>query len=107
MIWHNRRGMEVLANWVVIWFIGLLVGGFILSILTRNTTLAFIMIFAAGATIGHFIFTATEGNRFPYYVLGSSFIVGWLIGSRHNYGLLILTFVLSIFIGYFSTKAAR
>ncbi len=106
-MWHNRRGMEVLANWVLLWLLGLLIGGFLMGLFTRSAALAFIIIFAGGAIIGHFVFTAKDGNRFPYYVLGASFIIGWLIGTRHNYGLLLLVYVLSIFIGYFGTKAAR
>tara|TARA_B100000315_G_C14434739_1_gene521862 strand:- start:108 stop:443 length:336 start_codon:yes stop_codon:yes gene_type:complete len=93
--WFNKKGFEFLTNWVLIFFIAILVLSFLLAIVIINVWVTFVIVLFAGVLLGHFIFTSKEGNRFPYYLLSFAFISGYLAGHKVGNAIIILV----LFIG--------
>ncbi len=91
----DKRGFGLITNWVVVFFVAILFLSFLLSIVIVNAWVNYLIVIFAGMILGHFVFTSSYGNRFPYYVLAFAFISGYLTGHRAGNGF----FLLAIFIG--------
>ncbi len=97
----SKKGFEFLTNWVVILFITILIVSFFVSLLVRNIFVSYTAIIIVGVVLGRFVFTATEGNRFPYYVLGFGFVTGWLLGYKVGNLFILLLVYITAFYGSF------
>lgn len=91
----NKKGFEFITNWVLVFFVAILVLSFLLSIIIVNVWVNYLVIVFVAVTLGRFIFTSTYGNRFPYYALSFAFVSGYLAGHRAGSGF----FLLALFIG--------
>ena len=95
----NKRGFEFITNWVVIFFVAILVLSFMLSIVITNQWVTYLIVIFAALILGHFIFTSKLGNRFPYYVLSFAFITGYLAGHKAGNWLVILVLFFGLIAG--------
>ncbi len=104
----NKKGFEFITNWVIVFFIAILVLSFLLSVIIVNAWVNYAVTIFMGVILGHFFFTSKYGNRFPYYVLAFAFISGYLSGHRAGNGfLMIAMFVGAIFATYKVMKATQ
>ena len=85
----DKKGLDFLTNWVAILFLLILVLSFLLSAVIVDQWVNYVIVVFAGAVLGHFLFTSREGNRFPYYILASALLAGYLAGHRAGNGIVI------------------
>jgi hypothetical protein len=81
-IFTNRKGIDFLANWMVIFFFAVLILSFLLSQILINQRVTYIIFIFAGLIIGRLIFTTRYGNRLPYYVISLALLAGFITGYR-------------------------
>ena len=91
----NKKGFELITNWVAILFFAILILSFLFSMLIVNQWVTYTIVVFVGVILGHFVYTSKYGNRFPYYVLSFGFLLGILVGHRAGNGLIII----ALFIG--------
>ncbi len=104
----NKKGFGLITNWVVVFFVAILFLSFLLSIIIIKAWINYLIIVFAGIIIGHFVFTSSYGNRFPYYTLAFAFISGYLTGHRAgNWFFLLALFIGVIFVTYRVLKSTQ
>jgi len=93
----NKKGFEFIGNWIVIFFVAIIVLSLLLALVIVNQWVNYIIIIFGGAILGRFMFTSKHGNRFPYYLLSFAFISGYLIGHRAgNWLVMLVLFIVAI-----------
>ena len=101
-------GELVFTSWAELFFLLLIIVGFILSITIRSPVLSYIVIFCAGLMAGRIITKKIKKQPpFPYFLIVLGFLVGYLIGSFTidvNRLLLIVIFVAGTVISYIVHK---
>jgi 4-hydroxybenzoate polyprenyltransferase len=96
------------TSWPELFFIFLIVIGFVVSIIVRNPTLSYIVMFCGGLMGGRLIAKKIKKQPlFPYFLIVLGFLFGYLLGSftiKINRLLLILLFVIGGIVSYILHK---
>ena len=97
----GKRGVTGVAfwtSWAEIFFLFLIVIGFLISITIRNALLSYVVIFCVGLMGGRLVAKKIKKQPvFPYFLIILGFLVGFLIGTftiKVSRILLILLFVI-------------
>lgn len=91
----SKSGFEFISNWVLIFFVAILLLSFLLARILINPWVVYLTVLFVGIIFGYFIRKNRSGNRFPYFLLSFAFVSGYLAG--HGAGNWFL--ILSLFIG--------
>ena len=110
MVKLNKKaaGEMFWINWAEMFFVLLIIIGFIISITIRNSFLSYIVIICAGLMGGRLIAKKIKKQPlFPYFLIVLGFLVGFLLGSftiEINRILLIVLFVIGGIASYYIHK---
>lgn len=93
-------------NWAEVFFVLLLLIGFLASITVRNVAVGYIIILCAGLMAGRvFAQTVKRQPLFPYFLIILGFLIGYLLGAYYlNKKIIILLFVIGIILSYIIHK---
>ncbi len=86
----SKGGFVFFESWVEISFFVLLALGFGLGKLVVDTTTAYLLVAAAGIVIGRLVFERREDDPWPYYAIGTAFLIGLVLGHRVGSGIIII-----------------
>ena len=93
------------TSWPEMFFILLIIIGFILSIFIRNAIFSYVIVFAVGLMTGRLIgMRMKKKPMFPYFLIILGFLIGFLLGSftiQINRILLIIIFIIGVGISYY------
>ena len=100
--------MSLWKSWAEVFFIVLLVLGFLLSIAMPNPWINYIVIFFAGLLSGRWVYKKKgKQTLFPFFLIIIGFLLGYMLGT----GLvgispitIIILFVVGALISYFAHK---
>jgi len=95
----KKRGLVPGTDWAEFFFLVLLVFGFIIALSLRNAFITYVLILIFGAMCGRFI--QKRSKSFPFYLIVTGFLMGFMIGARHVRWLSILVLFLLAAIGSF------
>ena len=94
--------------WAEMFFILLIIIGFIISIVIRNAVLSYIVIIAVGLMAGRLIgLRIRKKPLFPYFLIVLGFLIGFLLGTftiNVNRILLIIVFIIAGVASYYIHK---
>ena len=71
-------------NWMEFWSVILMVLGLVLALFTSSAVINYMLIFVSGMFAGRIIYERQHKVAFPYYVIITAFIIGYLIGMRYG-----------------------
>ena len=96
------------TSWPELFFIFLIVIGFVISIAIRNAALSYVVVFCVGLMGGRLIAKKIKKQPiFPYFLIVLGFLFGYLIGSftiKISRLLLIILFVVGGIVSYIVHK---
>ena len=96
------------TSWAELFFVFLIVIGFVISITVRNSILSYIVMFCGGLMGGRLIAKKIKKQPlFPYFLIVLGFLFGYLLGSftiKINRLLLIILFVIGGIVSYMLHK---
>jgi 4-hydroxybenzoate polyprenyltransferase len=85
-----KKAFEFLTNWVEVFFIILLLIGFLVSLFINNLYLSYGVVLLTGLASGKILYHKKKDNFFPHLLLMSGFILGYIIGNKEGTPVLIL-----------------
>jgi hypothetical protein len=104
----KSQGEAFWMAWPEMFFILLIIIGFIISIFIRNAVLSYVVVFAVGAMAGRLIgLRIRKKPLFPYFLIVLGFLIGFFLGSFTidvNRILLIILFIIGGIASYYVHK---
>ncbi|MBU0535728.1 MAG: hypothetical protein KKE20_02095 [Nanoarchaeota archaeon] len=98
---YNKKGEGFLDNWVEIFFLILLIIGFVISVSIGSAFFSYVVIFLFGLMAGRFL--QLRKNMVPFYLVVLGLLVGYILGSRYgNWKIIIFCFLLGTAISWYA-----
>ena|SRR3989338_2944427 len=92
-------------SWAELFFLILLVIGFLLSLAAPSAVLSYLMIFACGMMSGRIWYEQRDNFKSPFFLIVMGFLIGYLIGTRYgNWIILVILFILGGIASYYLHK---
>ena len=108
MIGKKAQGALFWESWAELFFILLIIIGFVISIVIRNAALSYIVVFAVGLMAGRLIGLRVKKKPIvPYFLIIIGFLIGFLLGTftiKVSRILLIILFIIGGIISYYIHK---
>jgi hypothetical protein len=100
--------MMLWKNWAEVFFIVLLLLGFLLSIAMPNPWISYLVIFSAGLLSGRWIYKK-KGRQplFPFFLIIVGFLLGYMLGAYPvgvDARVIVLLFIVGALLSYFAHK---
>ncbi|MCX6706521.1 MAG: hypothetical protein NT001_00040 [Candidatus Woesearchaeota archaeon] len=96
----NKKGFEFLDKWVEIFFVILLIIGFIVSISIRSAFFSYVVIFLFGFMSGRFL--QIRKNMVPFYLVIFGLLIGYMLGSTYgSWKVILLCFIIGTSISWY------
>ena len=98
----NKKGFELMENWVEVVSAVILVMGFILAIFSGSAVVSYFVILFAGFMFGRWWYRyKTKEVRLPIIIICAGFLIGFLLGSFYgDKRILIILFIVGIIGSY-------
>ncbi len=95
-------------NWAEVFFVVLLLLGFLLSIAMPNPWISYLVIFFAGLLSGRWIYKK-KGRQplFPFFLIIIGFLLGYMLGAYPigvNATAVVLLFIVGALLSYYAHK---
>jgi hypothetical protein len=68
-------------NWPEVFFVIMLVVGFIISLVSISKYVDYLIIFFAGIIVGRLWFQKRHGQQFPLFLISVGFLLGMILGA--------------------------
>lgn len=96
----GKKSMQFYESWVELFFIILLILGFLLSVSLGSAFFSYIVIFLSAMMAGRFL--NLKKVSFPYYLIVLGFLIGYMLGSRYgNWKITIFVFILGFSLSWY------
>jgi len=97
----KKGAFTFFKDWGEFMFFVLLVIGFILSLAAPSAVISYIMVFILGIMSGRLLYDRKNKLVFPYFLIITGFILGYILGAYFGNKITILTlYLIGIFVGY-------
>lgn len=88
-------------NWMELFLLLDMIIGLILALLIPSAALSYILIFVSGIFAGRLVYERKSKIVFPYIVIITTFLIGYLIGMRYgSWIVVILLFLIGSVLSY-------
>ena len=88
-------------SWAEFFFFVLMVIGFIIALIAPSAVISYIVVFLSGMIGGRLLYERKKKLTFPYYIIITGFLIGFVLGSRYgSRKVVIVLFVLGILLSY-------
>ena len=88
-------------NWMELFLLIDMIIGLVLALLIPSAALSYILIFVSGFFAGRLIYERKSKIVFPYIVIITTFLIGYLIGMRYgNRVVVVLLFLIGSVLSY-------
>ena len=92
---------EYYKNWMEFWFFVLMVIGVFAALVSPSAVISYLISFIAGVFAGRLIYERKSNIKFPYLMVITGFIVGYIIGVYYgSRTVVILLFVIGAILSY-------
>ena len=93
--------MELYKDWMEFFFIGLMVVGVLVALLSPSAVISYMISFIAGFFAGRLIYERKTKIQFPYLMVIAGFVIGYVIGVYYgSRKIVILLFVIGAILSY-------
>jgi len=93
--------LDIFRNWMEIFFVIILVIGIIAAIIVPSNFVSYLTITVSGIAAGKIIYDRKNKVRFPYILIITGFIIGYVMGTYNaSRQLILILFVLGALISY-------
>ena len=93
--------LDIFRNWMEVFFVIVMLIGIIISVIIPSNFISYLTITLSGVAAGKIIFDRKNKVRFPYILIISGFIIGYVIGAYNaSRQLILILFVLGALINY-------
>ena len=88
-------------NWMELFLLLDMIIGLVLALLISSAALSYILIFISGFFAGRLVYERKSKIVFPYIVIITTFLIGYLIGMRYgNWAVVVLLFLIGSVLSY-------
>lgn len=92
---------EYYKNWMEFWFFVLIAIGVLLALSLKSAVVIYIITLIAGFLAGKIVYERKHNIKFPFYVIATGFVIGYLIGVYYgNRWIVIVLFMVGAFSSY-------
>lgn len=100
MLIKGKKAINFDETWVELFFIILLIIGFLISVSLGSAFFSYIVIFLCSFMAGRFL--NLRKVSFPYYLIVLGFLIGYLLGTRYgNWKITLFVFALGFGISWY------
>ena len=94
------KPFDFYERWAELFFVILLVVGFVISIIAGSAFFNYIIIFLCGVMAGRVL--QVRKGRVPYYLIVFGFLIGYVLGKRYgNWRVIIFLFIIGTVISFY------
>lgn len=100
--------MNISETWVEWSSLGVLILALLLSLVSRNTTVTYLIILASGMIMGRIFFMKRYQPKLIFSLFAIAFVIGFVVGSviknLGNPRIIVVIYLIGIYLGYFLHK---
>lgn len=107
-LWDHKKAMNISETWVEWSSLGVLILALLLSLVSRNTIVTYLIILGSGMIMGRMFYMKRYQPKLIFSLFAIAFLLGFVIGSFiRGLGIarvIVVIYVIGIYIGYFLHK---
>ena len=93
--------IEFYKNWMELFFFILMVIGILIAFTAPSAVISYAIIFLSGIFAGRLIYERKNKMQFPYFMVITGFVIGYLIGTYYgSRRIVIALFVIGAILSY-------
>ena len=104
----NKKGMDLYETWVEWSGLLILIGAVLLSLVSRNMYVTYLIILASGMIVGRMFYNLRYQPKIIFVIFSIAFLLGFLLGSfirqLGNPRFIVVIYLVGIYIGHYLHK---
>ncbi|MBI3033453.1 hypothetical protein HYY69_08320 [Candidatus Woesearchaeota archaeon] len=105
---HHKKGMNISETWVEWSSLGIIILALLLSLVSRNTIVTYLIILASGMIMGRMFYMKRYQPRLIFSLFALAFLIGFVVGSfirgLGSARVIVVIYLIGIYVGYFLHK---
>ncbi|MBI3027682.1 hypothetical protein HYY70_06240 [Candidatus Woesearchaeota archaeon] len=93
--------LDLHRNWMEFFFLALMIIGILIALSAPSAVISYIIIFLSGIFAGRLLYERRNNIQFPYFMIISGFVIGYLVGAYYgSRRVIIALFVIGTMLSY-------
>ncbi|MEM4267740.1 MAG: hypothetical protein QXK37_02820 [Candidatus Woesearchaeota archaeon] len=100
----KKGAIRWIDQWAEVLSIAIMILGLIFALLSDSAVITYTIMVLCGFVVGRTAYVRRSRIGFPFYMITFFFLVGFIVGTQLNRrgepGIVVVTFIIGIYIGY-------